>query len=141
MSIAEEHVSIVVGGQPPYARHLGIRVVSASPEEVVAEMPVTAELINRNGVLHGGALMSLADNTGGTATFLHLAEDEFTTTSESRTYFFRSIGAGETARAVARLILNGRTMKVWQTSIYRDDGKLAAQVSQTQVILKKGARG
>lgn len=141
MDIDDKYIGIVIEGQPAYARHLGIRVVSATPEEVVAEMPVAPELINRNGVLHGGALMSLADNTGGTATFLHLAADEFTTTSESRTYFFRSLQAGDTARAVARLLHNGRTMKIWQISIYRGDGKLAAQVSQTQVILKKDARG
>lgn len=141
MGIAEEYKKIVIDGQPPFARHLGIRVVSASPEEVVAEMPVTEALINRNGVLHGGALMSLADNTGGTATFLHLARDEFTTTSESKTNFFRSLEFGDTARAVARLLHNGRTTKVWQTSIYRGDGKLAAQVTQTQMILKRGARG
>ena len=137
----ERFYAIVVEGQPPYAHHLGIRVVSASREEVVAEMPVTEALINRNGMLHGGALMSLADNTGGTATFLHVAEDEFTTTSESKTNFFRSLDLGDTARAVARLLHNGRTTKVWQTSVYRGDGKLAAQVPQTQVILKRGARG
>lgn len=135
-----KHIETVVVGQPPFAKSLGITVVSATPEEVVSEMPVTPAMGNRNGVLHGGALMALADNAGGTATFIHLAEDEFTTTVESKTNFFRSVQIGDTARAVARLLHNGRRTKVWQTSIYRGDGKLAAQVTQTQLILKQGAR-
>lgn len=132
------HIETVVEGQPPFARSLGLTVVSASPEEVVAILPVTEALTNRNGVLHGGALMALADNSGGTATFIHLAPDEFTTTVESKTNFFRSVALGDTARAVTRLIHNGRRTKLWQTSVYRGDGKLAAQVTQTQMILKRG---
>lgn len=131
-------IARIVADQPPLALNLGIRIVSATLQEVVAEMPVTEAHGNRNGALHGGALMALADNTGGTATHLHLAEDEFTTTSESKTNFFRPIPYGDTARAVATLLHNGRLTKVWQTNIYRSDGKLAAQVTQTQMVLKKG---
>lgn len=129
----------VLDTQPNFAKHLGFRFTSASLEEVVCELLVTEDFANRNGVLHGGALMALADNLGGTATFLHLSEDEFTTTSESKTNFFRSINLGDTARAVARLLHNGRRTKVWQTSIYRNDGKLCAQITQTQMILKRDA--
>lgn len=131
----QAHIDLVIDSQPPVADHLGFRFISARPDEVVAEVTVGPELINRNGVLHGGVIMALADNTGGTATFLHLAPGETTTTIESKTNFFRAIPAGDTARAVARLIHNGRRTKVWQTAIYRGDGKLAAQVTQTQMIL------
>lgn len=131
-------IARIIADQPPLARTLGIRIVSATPEEVVAEMPVTEEFGNRNGMLHGGAIMALADNTGGTATHLHIGPDEFTSTSDSKTNFFRPIEYGDTARAVCKLLHNGRLTKVWQTNIYRGDGKLAAQVTQTQMILKKG---
>lgn len=136
----QQHYDIVVAGQPPFARHLGMRIVSARPDEVVAEMTAVPELINRNGVLHGGAVMALADNTGGTATFIHLAAGETTTTVESKTNFFRAVPAGDTVRAVATLLHNGRRTKVWQTAIYRGDGKLAAQVTQTQMILPPAPR-
>jgi uncharacterized protein (TIGR00369 family) len=99
-------------------------------------MPVTQALINRNGVLHGGAIMALADNVGGTAAFLNLAPEDGTTTMESKTNFFRSVALGDTARAVSVPLHRGRTTMVWQTSILRDDGKLAAMVIQTQMILK-----
>src|SRR5215813_6657654 len=58
--------------QPPFGRWLGMKITHAAPDRVVAELTVREELANRNGVLHGGAVMALADNMGGTATFLNL---------------------------------------------------------------------
>lgn len=121
--------------QPDYARHLGSELISATPERVEFHMKVTQVLANRNGVLHGGAIMGLADNTGGTGTFMHLPEGKTTTTLESKTNFLRPIRLGDTARAVAVPLHLGRTTHIWQTTITRDDGKVAAIVTQTQMII------
>lgn len=122
--------------QPPFAQLLGIRIVSATPDRVVAEIDVTPELGNRNGVLHGGALMGFADNIGGTAAFLNLATGEGTTTVESKTNFFRAVPVGDTVRATCIPLNKGRKTMVWQTNVNRGDGKLAAIVTQTQLILR-----
>ncbi|MGA0539824.1 PaaI family thioesterase [Neotabrizicola sp. VNH66] len=122
--------------QPPFSRHLGLRIVSATPDEVVAELPVAPELINRNGVLHGGAIMAVADNIGGTAAFLNLAEGEGTTTVESKTNFFRAVPPDTVLRAVAVPLHRGRTTQVWQTTLLLPDGKVAAIVTQTQLTLR-----
>ncbi|AGT10319.1 PaaI family thioesterase [Paracoccus aminophilus] len=132
----DERREAVAMDQPPFAHLLGLKVISASPDEVVAELPVTVDLSNRNGVLHGGAIMSFADNVGGTATMMNLAEGMSTTTVESKTNFLRPIRIGDTARATAIALHKGRTMMVWQTSITRGDGKLAAVVTQTQLVLE-----
>lgn len=121
--------------QPLYASHLGMKLISASPERVEIHMPVTEALTNRNGVLHGGAIMSLADNAGGTATFMNLPADKSTTTIESKTNFLRPIRLGEIARAVTEPIHRGRTTMVFQTQVSRDDGKVAAIVTQTQMVI------
>lgn len=121
--------------QPPFAYHLGMRIVSASADRVEAEMVATPELINRNGVLHGGAIMALADNLGGTGAFVNLAEDQGTTTVESKTNFFRAVPAGDTIRAISIPLHRGRKTMVWQTTVFRGDGKMAALVTQTQMIL------
>ncbi|HHX91037.1 MAG TPA: PaaI family thioesterase [Paracoccus sp.] len=125
----------IAADQPPFAQTLGIRVVSARADRVEAELPVTPALANRNGVLHGGALMALADNMGGTATFLNLGPDQGTTTIESKTNFFRPVTLGDTARAVTVPLHRGRRTMVWQTTISGSDGKLAALVTQTQMVL------
>lgn len=121
--------------QPPYGRLLGIRIVSADPDRVEAELTVAPELGNRNGVMHGGAIIGFADNMGGTATFINLDEGKSTTTIESKTNFFRAIDVGSTIKAVCEPLHKGRKTMVWQTRILREDGKLAAIVTQTQMIL------
>lgn len=92
---------------------------------------------NRNGVLHGGVVSGIADNMGGTATFMNLKPGEATTTVEAKTNFFCSVQIGETIRAVCVPLHKGRRTAVWQTTIYRADDKIAAISVQTQMIMQK----
>jgi 1,4-dihydroxy-2-naphthoyl-CoA hydrolase len=121
--------------QPPFADFLGMKVTLVSPERVVAELTVRQELGNRNGTLHGGAVMALADNLGGTATVANLPEGASTATIESKTNFFLPIPVGDTAHAECTPLHRGRTTMVWQTRITRSDGRLAAMVTQTQIVM------
>ena len=70
------------------APHLGIRVLEAAPERVVAELEITDELRTVGGALHGGTLMAFADTVGAVGTILNLREGASTTTLESKTNFF-----------------------------------------------------
>jgi uncharacterized protein (TIGR00369 family) len=121
--------------QPPFADLLGLRITFVSRDRVEAELAVRDDLGNRNGVLHGGALMAFADNLGGTATVLNLPPGTGTTTIESKTNFFAAIPLGDIARAECTPLHRGRTTMVWQTRITRGDGKLAAVITQTQLVL------
>ena len=123
--------------QPPFATFLGMTVTHVSPERVTAELPVREELNNRFGIMHGGAIMSLADNLGGTATTANLKPGQSTTTIESKTNFFAGIPVGDVAYAECTPLHRGRTTMVWQTRITRGDGKLAAVVTQTQLVLSR----
>ena len=121
--------------QPPFAGFMGMKVAVVSPERVAAELTVRDELTNRNGTLHGGAVMALADNLGGTATVANLPEGASTATIESKTNFFLPIPLGDTAHAECTPLHRGRTTMVWQTRITRGDGRLAAMVTQTQIVI------
>lgn len=125
----------IIGNEVAFGEHLGARLTEANPERVVYEMDVTQELANRNGVLHGGAIMGLADNAGGAATFLNIPEGRSTTTLESKTNFLRPVRIGDVARATATPLHRGKTTQIWQTTITRGDGKVAAIVTQTQLVL------
>jgi len=127
--------------QPPFADLLGMTVTHLSPDRVVAELPVREDLGNRFGILHGGAIMAFADNLGGTATVANLPEGARTTTIESKSNFFAAIPVGDTARAECTPLHRGRTTMVWQTRITRNDGKLAALVTQTQLVIPAGKSG
>ncbi len=131
----DDHLRAIALDQPPFAELIGVRIGAFTAERIEAEMTVTPPLANRNGVLHGGAIMALADNMGGTASFLNLREGQGTTTIESKTNFFRPVAVGDTAHAVTVPLHRGRKTMVWQTTITRDDGKVAAIVTQTQMVL------
>jgi uncharacterized protein (TIGR00369 family) len=136
---APRRLAIANDMQPPFFQLLGAKIVELSRDRVVAELLVREELGNRNGVIHGGAVMAVADNLGGAATFLNLPEGAATTTIESKTNFFAAIPLGDTLRAECTPLHRGRTTMVWQTRITRGDGKLAAIVTQTQLIMRKDA--
>jgi 1,4-dihydroxy-2-naphthoyl-CoA hydrolase len=123
--------------QPPFAEFLGIRITHVSPERVTAELPMREELNNRFGIMHGGAIMALADNLGGTATTANLKDGQSTTTIESKTNFFAAVPIGDVAKAECTPLHRGRTTMVWQTRITRGDGKLCALVTQTQLVLTR----
>ncbi len=124
--------------QPPFALFLGMKITHVSPERVTAELTAREELNNRFGILHGGAIMALADNLGGTATTANLKGGQSTTTIESKTNFFAAIPIGDTAYAECTPLHRGRTTMVWQTRITRGDGRLCALVTQTQMVLTRG---
>jgi len=122
----------------PFAKLLGIRTIEATPTRVVAELLVREELCTTNRILHGGAIMAFADSVGALATVLNLRAGAGTTTLESKTNFLAAVKLGEIARAVCEPVHVGRATMVWQTRISREDGKLAAIVTQTQMTLSRG---
>ncbi|HEY8192342.1 MAG TPA: PaaI family thioesterase [Gaiellaceae bacterium] len=119
----------------PLAGTLGIEVHTAEPSEVRGGMDWAAERCTANGVLHGGALMALADTLGGVCAFLNLPEGATSTaTVESKTNFFRAVREGR-VEGVARPLHVGRTFIVVQTDLMDDDRRRVAQVTQTQAVL------
>jgi len=119
----------------PFSTLLGLTIVSVASDCVKAELPVREDLCTRPAVLHGGAVMAFADTLGAVATIANLPAGAGTTTIESKTNFFAAIPLGDTAKAECTPLHRGRTTMVWQTRITRGDGRLAAIVTQTQLVL------
>lgn len=121
-------------GLVPFAETLGIEMLEAGPDLVVARLELTSELYTMGGLMHGGALMALADNSGGVCAFLNLPEGATgTATIESKTNFLRAVREGAvTART--RPLHRGRTFMVLETELVRHDEMLAGKVTQTQAF-------
>jgi uncharacterized protein (TIGR00369 family) len=119
----------------PFAQLLGIRFVSAAPDRVVAEMIVREDLCTRPAVLHGGAMMALADTLGACATVLNLREGAGTTTIESKTNFLAPAPVGSIVTAECVPLHRGKRTMVWQTRISSAQGRLIGIVTQTQMVL------
>jgi len=133
---SETLLKTLINSQPEFSRLLGMTITNVNDTQLFAEMIVKKEFGNRNGVMHGGAIMAFADNIGGTATFINLKPGLSTTTIESKTNFFRPIKIGNKIRAQCDILKQGTKIVVVQTTIFRPDNKVAAIVTQTQMILK-----
>jgi uncharacterized protein (TIGR00369 family) len=114
--------------------HLGIEIVEASPERVVARLAIRDELRTVGGALHGGTLMAFADTIGAVATVLNLPAGAGTTTLESKTNFFAA-GRSGTVRAETTPLHRGKRTMVWQTRVSDESGRMLSLTIQTQMVL------
>ncbi|MFP3907206.1 MAG: PaaI family thioesterase [Acidimicrobiales bacterium] len=118
----------------PFAEASGVEVESATADEVRGSMPWAAERCTIGGLLHGGALMLLADSVGAICAFLNLPEGASTSTIESKTNFFRGVREGR-VHAVSTPLHVGRATIAVQTDVRDDQGRRVALVTQTQAVL------
>jgi 1,4-dihydroxy-2-naphthoyl-CoA hydrolase len=119
----------------PFARALGVEIDTAGPEEVTGHLDWAADRCTAGGLMHGGALMALADTLGAACAFLNLPPGTSTTTLESKTNFFRGVREGR-VQGVSRPLHTGRTSIVVQTDLLDATGRRVAQVTQTQAVLR-----
>ena len=132
---ADPQLTAQVAAAAPYTGYLGMEIVSASPDEVRSRLAWSADKCTAGGMLHGGALMSLADSAGGFLAFLNLPADaKGTATIESKTNFLGPIRGGH-VNAVSKALHKGKRTIVVDTELFDDNGKLVARVTQTQVVL------
>jgi uncharacterized protein (TIGR00369 family) len=121
--------------QMPLCATLGIVAHTFSPEKVVLALDWSDALCTSGGLLHGGAIMALADSAGGGCAFLNLPEGAAgTSTIESKTNFLGSVTGG-TVTATATPLHIGSTTIVVETEVQRQDGRRVAKVTQTQLVL------
>lgn len=120
-----------------FAASLGFQYVEASKDCLKATLEVSEERhATVPGIMHGGAIMAMADTMGAVATVVNLPpEAKGTTTIESKTNFFAAVPTGQTVSAVTTPLHRGRRTMVWQTRFETEAGKLAAIITQTQMVL------
>jgi 1,4-dihydroxy-2-naphthoyl-CoA hydrolase len=122
--------------EPLFPGLMGMELIDASAERVVASMRVRPDLCTVGGILHGGALMAFADTLGAIGTLLNLPEGARTATIESSTKFLAAAPVASVITGDCTPLHRGKTTMVWQTMIRTEAGKLCGVVSQTQLVLR-----
>jgi len=120
---------------PLFPGLMGIKILEASKDKIVASMRVRPDLCTSGGLCHGGAYMALADTLGAIGTVVNLPPNTRTTTIESKTNFLGAAAVDTEVTAESVPLHRGRTTQVWQTTIKSQAGKLCAIVMQTQMVL------
>jgi uncharacterized protein (TIGR00369 family) len=119
----------------PFATTIGSELLEANSSGVRARLAWDESRCTAGGMLHGGALMSLADSAAAVCAFLNLPEGAAgTTTVESKTNFLRGVGEGFVT-ASSTPLHTGRRFVVVETELRDDQDRLVAKVTQTQAVL------
>lgn len=118
----------------PFAVHAGVEITAASADAVVGHLDWSEARCTTAGLMHGGALMTLADSLGAVAAFLHLPEGAGTATVTSNTTLVRGLREGR-ATGTSTVVNAGRRFITVRTDVVDDAGKLLVTTTQVQAVL------
>lgn len=104
---------------------LGIRIEEASGDRVVLACPVTPDLHQPFGLVHGGVYATMAETAASVAGALWFGDQGKVVGVSNHTDFLRAVRRGE-LRAEATPLARGRTTQLWQVEIGDDQGRLVA---------------
>lgn len=104
-------------------RTLGIEIVEAGPDRVVATMPVEPRHHQPLGYLHGGASVALAETVASVGAYLAAPEGHTAFGMEINANHLRPVREG-TLTATATPVAVGRTTQVWQADLRDERGRL-----------------
>ena len=103
---------------------LGIEFTSATESSLEARMPITPKLYQPMEVVHGGALISLAESVGSAASFLLVDQDKFNVLGSSVNSQHLAPARKGTLTAKATLLVKADFKHIWDVKIKDDTGKL-----------------
>ncbi len=110
-----------------FAKHSGIRLIAATPGFAKARMKVLKKHMNSVGILHGGALFTLADFTFAVASNTH---GKVALAIDAEISFFKGVSAG-TITAEAREISLHNRLATYQVDLRNETGELIAHFKGT----------
>lgn len=116
---------------------LEIEYTEIGEDYLIAKMPVTSKVHQPDGVLHGGAMVALAESVGSAASYLFLnTEDFFIRGIEISANHLKSIKEGWVF-AKATFIHKGRTTQLWEIKITDSEKNLISICKLTTIALPK----
>jgi uncharacterized protein (TIGR00369 family) len=123
-------------GQDCLPSLLGLKIISAEPEQIVSELAVRPELFAPNGYLHAASIIALADTSCGYGAILNLpAGASGFTTIELKSNFTGTARDG-LIECLAQPLHLGRTTQLWDAVVrIANTDKNIAQFRCTQMIL------
>ena len=116
---------------------LDISFCEVGKDYLIAKMPVTPRVHQPDGVLHGGAMVALAESVGSAASYIFLDAKEFYIRGiEISANHVKSIREGF-VYARAEIVHKGRTTQLWDIKIRNKEHDLISIVKLTTIALPK----
>lgn len=115
--------------------HLGIEFLEIGEDYLKARMPVDERTRQAFGILHGGASCVLSETLGSVAAWMCVnPEKQRGVGIEINANHIRPVSEGFVT-GICKPVQVGRSIHVWNTEIFKDDGKLTC-VSRLTVAIK-----
>lgn len=118
----------------PYYQLLQITLEQIDTGFARFRMPFRKELTQAYGVVHGGAIATLADTAVAFAVMTLIQSGEKVTTAEFKINFFSAVTSGEMF-GEARAVYTGKRLVVADMEVKNENGKLLAKGLATYAIL------
>ena len=127
---------------PPAAVTLGWRLEEVDPEAGTVRVAFEArpEFANPMGVVQGGFLAAMLDDTMGPALVATLAPDQFAPTLELKVNFLRSAQPGRLV-GTGRVVHRGGTIAFLAGELCDESGQVLATATATARIVNVAANG
>lgn len=113
---------------------LGIRLIEASPERVIIEMPVTPKVHQPYGIMHGGVSALLAESAASIGSGISVTPGHKVVGIELNASHLRAIRQG-VLRATATPARKGRTVHVWNISLTDDTDRRICEARCTLAVI------
>ncbi|MEP7122044.1 MAG: PaaI family thioesterase [Byssovorax sp.] len=138
--IAEDFAAIIEAASGEgWARAMGLKLVRATRDEVVAEMVIQTCHLQAYGIVHGGVYAGIIESLASIGAAIHaMSEGRSVVGLENTTSFLRATREG-TLHAVATPLSRGRRSPVWECAIRDDKQRLVATGRVRLLVLEPGA--
>jgi molybdopterin converting factor subunit 1 len=124
---------------PNYVELLGMRPLHAEPGHVRMEFHASEQFLNPAGIVQGGFLTAMLDDTMGPAAIAQLGPGHFTPTLELKVSFLRPARPGRLV-CDGRVVHMGKSVAFLEGSLADEDGNLVATATATARVVKLGER-
>lgn len=118
--------------------YIGCEIVDIRVGRVVLRLPNRPQVTQQHGYIHGGAISSIADVSGGYAALSTAAEDADVLTVEFKINLIAP-GRGDYVEAVGTVVKAGRTLTFCNLEVFASDAgvrKLVATGQQTMMTFQ-----
>ncbi|MBR0208863.1 MAG: PaaI family thioesterase [Oscillospiraceae bacterium] len=117
--------SMEVNRHNPFVRLVGVEIEEVAPDRSRLRLAIRPESLNPHGLVHGGALFTLADNAAGCAA----STDGRAYVTQSGDIHFLRVQSSGTVVAESRVLHRGRSTVLVEVSLLGEEGKLMATAS------------
>lgn len=120
----------------PYHKFIGLKYSQCSEGYGELKLPIRKELLNSNGMLHGGIYYTLCDLGASTALETILSDGYYYVTNDISVSVFSAVDKG-TVTVKSEVLKSGKRLAFVESRVYNENDELLAVGRLTKTLLAR----